>query len=282
MTTDLGRTRPSDPVQQRAGVADRLRFAALELRGQQLGELRFRSGPLGSPDLATATVMYEELQQTISADVAAGVTKHRPLSWWVRQVPKVVAVIDGVVLYTFTAEILNVPVEEPLASPVLALAAAFLAVLASGASYIWLALTGSRMRNFRDDLGDVLWRLLGRSTWLMIAVSLVLVGALSLLMYERIAADVAYSGQDAGLSGPLAFAFALVSAVANLSVVAVHALDGSMQSDLHRELGRLLRRRQRKVQRWQRKAIKAMGRQNERGDRSDRAGTADPPADPAP
>ena len=254
--------RRADDQRRRAQQRRNALLARVELRGAQLEVARFRSGPLGSPDLATTRALYDRLQHGIAADVDSGVTRHRPLSWAVRQVPKVVAAIDGVVLYTFCAVILNVPVGDPLSSPIPALAAAFLAILASGASYIWLALTGSRIRTFRDNLGEVRWRLLGVTAWLMIAVSLVLVGALSLLMYDRILSELLDAGDQGqgALATSLAGAFSVISAVANLSVVAVHALDGSMQSDLHRELGRLLRRRQRRVQRWQRRAVRIVGR----------------------
>jgi len=232
--------------------------------------MRFHSDPLGSPDPAVARLVYDDLDVAITADVKAGKTRHNLLSWPVRQVPKVVAVIDCVVLYTFCAVILNVPLDDPLSSPISALAAGFLAILAAGASYLWLALTGNRTRTFRDDLGEVRWSLLGATSWIMIGVSLVLVATLSLLMYDRILAELVDSldqGQTP-IAPSLALAFALISAVANLCVVAVHAFDGSAESELRRTLGRLLLRRQRKIQRWQRRAVKMMGRTEAGADRT--------------
>ena len=276
------RTRRVTPLQRAvdARTADRERrramsLAVIRLRVQQLAEARFGHDGLGSPDPCSASRRYQELETTITDDEAAGVVRHRRLNWLKRQVPKVVAVIDGIVLYTFCAVVLDVPVDDPLSQPVTALAAAFLAVLASGASYVWLALTGTRLRTFRDDLGEVRWRVLGATTWLLVAVALVLVGALGLLMYRRVYSDVldlADAGQgDAAMA--MALAFGVISAVANLAVVAVHALDGSMEADLRREMGRLLRERQREVHAEQRRALALLGDLDgpDGGDDDDRA-----------
>src|SRR3954452_15430062 len=95
------------------------------------------------------------------------------------------------------------------------------------------------------------------TTWLMITFSVILVLALSLLMYDRVLAEVLDVGDEVQTStaGSLALAFAVLSAIANLAVVAVHTFDGSPESELHRDLGRLLRRRQRAVHRRQRAAM---------------------------
>jgi len=232
-------------------------LAVIRLRVQQLSQARFRHGGLGSPDPDGVARRHAELERAIAHDEAGGVARHQRLDWPKRQVPKLVAVIDVVVLYTFCAVVLDVPVDDPLSQPVSALAAAFLAVLASGASYVWLALTGARLRTFRDDLGEVRWRLVGATAWLMVVVALVLVGALGLLMYERVLTDVldlADQGQG-DVAVPLAAAFGVLSGVANLAVVAVHALDGSLEADLRREMGALLRERQREIHLEQRQAI---------------------------
>jgi hypothetical protein len=182
----------------------------------------------------------------------------------IRQIPRLVALIDCVVLFTFCAVIFNVALSEPLQDPILTLAALLLAVLASGVAYAWLALTGDRIKSFRGELGEVLWWVIGGNTWLMIAVAMVVVGALSVLMYSRVAAEVMAAGDavQVGMATPLGLVFAVISAVANLSVVAVHALDGSPQADLRRHTGRLLLRHQKAVYRRRRALLRHGDRQH--------------------
>jgi hypothetical protein len=51
--------------------------------------------------------------------------------------------------------------------------------------------------------------------------------------------------------------FATVAVIANGTVVAVHALDGSVVAEEHRRAGRLLRRHERLVERRQAAALRA-------------------------
>jgi hypothetical protein len=227
----------------------RLTFCRITM--QHESERRFRDGRLGYPDVEAARARYEQLSRVIDAEVGGGATRHGRLPWVVRQIPRLVAVIDCVVLFTFCSVIFNVALSDPLQNPVLALAALLLAVLAGGVAYTWLSLTGDRIKTFRGELGEVLWRVVGATSWLMIAVSLVVVAALAVLMYSRVVNEVTVAGDavQAGAATPLGLVFAVISAVANLSVIAVHALDGSPQADQHRHIGRLLRRHQQAVHR---------------------------------
>jgi hypothetical protein len=237
------------------------RLAVSRLNLQHRVECRLRDGRLGYPDSQTAQARYEHLDRMISAEIAAGATRHDRLPWLVRQIPKLVAMIDCVVLFTFAAVIFNVALDRPLQNPVAALAALLLAFLASGAAYTWLAITGDRIKTFRGELGEVLWRIVGATTWLMIAVSGILVTALALLMYSRIVDAVVSAGDaiEAGTATPLGIVFAVISAVTNLSVVAVHALDGSPQADQQRHIGRLLRRHQKVVHRHRLTVVRKAG-----------------------
>lgn len=246
---------------RRSGELRATRLTVIQLRIRHLSEARFRADRLSYPAPKAALAAYQHLDELIGEDVRGGVTRHRRLSWAVRLIPRLVAVIDGVVLFTFSAVIFNVPLEAPLAEPVRTLAAVLLAVLASGVAYTWLAVTGDRLKHYRGDLGQVRWRLVCATSWVMVGVSLVLVTALSLLMYNRILVEVIGVGDEAqaATARPLALAFAVLSAIANLSVVAVHAFDGSPESDVLRDLGRLLRRQQRAIHRQQREAMAVLG-----------------------
>src|SRR4051812_34353879 len=72
------------------------RLAWMRLRLQQLGEQRLPDTGLGSPEPATALNLHHQLTLTITGDIALGRTRHRRLPWGVRQVPRIVALIDGV------------------------------------------------------------------------------------------------------------------------------------------------------------------------------------------
>ena len=249
----------------RSGIDERrlrLRLAVQQLQLQQVVQGRLDDVPLCYPDPRAARSRYDHLARVVDRDVGNGATVHERLGWTVRQVPRVVAAIDGVVLFTFCAVVLNVDLSRPLATGVPTLAAVLLAVLASGVAYAWLALTGERIRIFRGELGEVRWRLVGSSTWVMVAGAGLVVLALAVLMYTRVTGEVALAG---GLVAPgsvtsVGLVFAALSAVGNLSVVAVHALDGSPQTQQGRRVGRLLRRHEREVHRHRLAVVRTAGR----------------------
>lgn len=169
--------------------------------------------------------------------------------------------MDGVVLFSFCADVFNVQYARPLS--VSTLAAVMLALLGSGVAYVWLTLTGLRIRSYRSGLGEVEWRAMRSLTRVMLVVAGIVAAQLSALMYLRVSSEVADSwlGTDrAPLIGAL---FAMLSAVANLTVVAVHALDGSDVAAELRHTGRLLALRERRVSRL----LRATQRQAQREDR---------------
>lgn len=260
--------RPDHLELHRAQVADRDQRRLVTLVSLKRLDLEYvierhqRDAGLGYPDMRAAAIRYQQLEERISEDVARGATRHRRLAWLTRQIPRLVALIDGAVLFTFCAVIFNVDMSHPQIQPARTLAALMLAVLATGVAYTWLGLTGGRLKTFRGELGEVSWRLVGRTTWVMVAISIALIGALSLLMFDRVATALRDTG-DLGLMAVatmLGTVFAVISAIANLCVIAVHALDGSVAADEHRNLGRALLRYQNAVHHHHRAALKAAGR----------------------
>jgi hypothetical protein len=238
------------------------RLAVCQLKFQHVVEHRLRDSRFGYPNVDAARDRHAHLARAIDSDLEGGATRHDRLPWLVRQIPRLVAVIDCVVLFTFCGVIFNVDLGHPLLTPVPLMAAALLAVLASGVAYTWLALTGDRLKTFRDELGEILWPVVGATTWSMVAGSAVLVGALGVLMYSRVVDEVRAAGDIAlaGTAVPLGLVFAVISAVANLSVVAIHALDGSAHADQHRHAGRLLRRHEKAVHRHRLALVRMAGR----------------------
>lgn len=226
--------------------ADQRRARADRRAGEEV-DRRLPDRTLGFPRPDVVTARHDRLSAVVAEEVAAGASVHRRLPFAARAVPPVVAVMDGVVLFSFCADVFNVDVAAPFS--VAALASVMLALLGSGVAYVWLSLTGLRVRSYRSGLGEVEWRAMRATTWCLLAVSLAVTAALSALMYLRVSSEVADSwlGTDrAALIGAL---FALLSAVANVTVLAVHALDGSDVAAELRHTGRLLSRRETRVSR---------------------------------
>lgn len=227
------------------------------------GDARRVADPhLGHPLPVQLRDHHEVLRDRVHAEIRRGATVHRRLPVAVRQIPWVVALLDAAVLFTFCAAIFNVALDHPFTLQ--GAVAAMLALLGSGIAYAWFALTGHRLRCYRTELGEVAWRLTGRLTRVMLGVAGAVVLALAVLMAVRVVGD-AGAAADAGYLPRaavtlLGVVFAVVSAAANLSVIAVHALDGSEPARELRHAGRLLRRYELARERARRRAWRRIRR----------------------
>jgi hypothetical protein len=244
---DLRAAQRHDRAVQRAGQR---RESADHRAGTEV-ERRLRDRTLGYPRPETVTARHERLSAVLTEEIAAGATVHRRLPRAARLLPPVIALMDGVVLFSFCADVFNVDSAHPVGVP--ALAAVMLALLGSGVAYVWLGITGLRIRSYRSGLGEVAWAAMRSLTRILLAIALILTVALAVLMYVRVTAEVADSGLATSTAVVVGTVFALLSAVANLAVVAVHALDGSDLAAELRHTGRLLSRRERRVSRLLRK-----------------------------
>jgi hypothetical protein len=242
MSTDVSTTSP--PPEPDPGDYLTARLLNVRATGHRIPDEHF-----GYPTPEELNHLHAHLGAAIRDDVAHGATVHRRLPWPVRQVPWIVAVLDCAVLLSFCADIFNVDPTAPLQAPVASLAALLLAVLGSGVAFTWLATTGSRLRTYRNKLGEIEWAAAGTSTWILLAVSGVLVVALATLMNARVSVEVAQAFDDPTSSGAagLGLVFAVLSAVANLAVLAVHAFDGSWLSAELARAGRLLHRHEKRT-----------------------------------
>jgi hypothetical protein len=203
-----------------------------------------RDRHFGHPTVGELAELHARLGAAVREQVLKGAPVHRRLPRSVRQVPWVVALLDFVVLLSFCGDVFNVSLLHPGSAPQAAAAAIMLAMLGSGVGYTWLAMTGMRIKAFRTELGEIAWRAVGALTWSMLAVSAVLVAALATLMDQRVTTEVLtqIDGSSTSAAGMLGVLFAVLSVVANLAVIAVHALDGSwVMAELERA-GRLLHR----------------------------------------
>lgn len=226
--------------------ADQRRIRADQRAGVEV-DRRLPDRARGCPRPETVTAHHERLSAVITEQVTAGATVHRRLPWAARYLPPVVALMNGIVLFSFCADVVDVGHARPV--PVAILVAAVLALLGSGIAYAWLAVAGLRVRSYRNALGEVEWAATRSLTRGMMAIAGVVILALAVLMNARVGAELTGSGLTPAAAGLTGAVFAVLSAVANLTVMIVPALDGSDAAADLRHTGRLLNRRERRVTR---------------------------------
>jgi hypothetical protein len=235
-----------------------VRGTARRLEGRRrLQNLQSRSLPddvLGYPRLDQARRLHDRLTEAVHQDIVDGATVHRRVPRFVRALPWTVAVLDGLVLYTFCADIFNVHLADAGRD---GLAAMALAVLGSGISYALLTLAGTRLRDYRTKLGEIRWQQTGWFTRCLLTAAVLVAFTLGVLMYERVLERAVQAGAvyvSPDQAPVLAWIFALLSVCANLTVVAVHALDGSADGAQLRRAGRTVRRAERSFERARHRA----------------------------
>lgn len=210
--------------------------------------------------IETAVGERDYLERMIAGHTMAGARLHQRLPRLLRWAPPGIAAIDLVVLLYFTGVVFDVNPQAPLSLP--GLVALAFALLATAVSYAWLTLAGNRLNGYRDRRGEIVWRAVGAATGALLIGVDILVAALAGLMYTRVYAEVV--GALPATASPAAestahrtgvvmgVVFAVFSTIANLSVVAVHALDGSPATHRSDQLGHALARRRRHLNtlRW--------------------------------
>ena len=207
---------------------------------RQSRDMLIRAGSLlkqrvSHPDGGDSTVEEIRLQETaqraeIDQETADGSRKHRRLPRWMCSIPKFVLGFDFGLLLYFFAGITNVDWGSPLS---LALVfAVLLAAMVTLLSYGFLSFTGHRLRSHKNHAGTIHREDLDKATSTAFVISIVVIAVLATLMFMRIRTEVLYAlgGQAQITSLVIAMAVAVVNAVANYLVIAIHALDGSDQS----------------------------------------------------
>jgi hypothetical protein len=179
------------------------------------------------------------LRSQVNEDIAVGSYRHRRLPAGLRRVPLVVFAADGGLLLYFFSGITNVDWQGNPLSVALAFAV-LLAVMVTGLSFAFFRFTGDRLQQYKDDTGTV--PLLGLDTVTKASMGLA-AGAmmvLATLMFLRMHAEVLTTlGQGADVTAiVVGLTLAVVGILANTLVIAVHALDGSAETDRLDALGK--------------------------------------------
>jgi hypothetical protein len=228
----------------------------LDGRRRRAEKVLLRDPDLGWRSVEALRAEADALETGIGAESAAGSLRHRRLPWFLRHVPAVIVAADFVVLCSYTADVFDVNWRHPTSTWAQLVVAVVFAVIATGTAYAWLSLTGHRLRSFRDRRGEVTWSLLGATTWLILALAVVLLAALGGLMAVRVRAEILSLDLHSPSATPVAAVFAVVAVIANCAVVAVHAFDGSDQTERLTKLRRLARHREARLARYERRLLR--------------------------
>jgi hypothetical protein len=195
----------------------------------------------------------EALQARVTEHRHRGSRMHDRTPGWIRRLPRIVLVLDFFLLLYFFSGITDVDWSAPLSEP-LAFAAG-LAAMITAASYGGLAFAGHCLRRHKDhtraiSVADLDW--LTRLVTVAAALGVVI---LALLMFVRMRSEVLFAlGPGSGATAiVIASALAMVSVLANILVIAVHALDGSEETDRLDALGASIGDAQARIDKMRRK-----------------------------
>ena len=183
-------------------------------------------------DSAASDILEQEkaLRARIRNEKEEGSRKHDRLPLSLRRIPLYVLGFDSALLIYFFAGITNVDWSSPLS---FALAVAVvLASMVTLLAYGCLTFAGYRLRLHKTDEGRIDWGESDALARAALGTSMVVIAVIAALMFLRMRTEVLYAlGPQAQLTAlVIGLALAVVSATANLLVIAIHAADGSRET----------------------------------------------------
>ncbi len=205
----------------------RARQAELRTRASHRSADRVRHPDGGQRPVAEVQRDEAAARHQIEDETARGSRKHQRLPRWIGRIPVLVLLVDFCLLLYFFSGITDVDWASPLGANLAF--AVLLAAMVTVLSYGFLAFAGHRLRGYKDHSGAVAFGELDALTRAACWASVAGIAMLATLMFIRMQAEVLGAlGPQAWITAlVIALALAVVSALANLLVVAVHALDGS-------------------------------------------------------
>lgn len=224
--------------------ADRLKAR----RATLLGRIeRIPDEHVAHPDGIPRTLRQTEADRDVLAarverERSQNSRKHDRPARWFRFLPRVVLVFDFLLLIYFLSGITDVNWAAP-ESPQLAFAAA-LAAMITVISFGCFAFAGDRLRDHKDHAGRIPMASLDWLTRIIVVACTLGIIVLGLLMFSRMWSEVLLALGNGARETALSVAAAVtaVSILANLMVIAVHARDGSEQTDRLSAFGKATRR----------------------------------------
>jgi hypothetical protein len=181
----------------------------------------------------------DRVRGQVIEDIDRGSCRHRRLPTALRRVPLVVFGADGLLLLYFFSGITNVDWSRPFSSTPALVFAGLLAAMVTGISFAFFRFTGDRLQQYKDDTGTVPLRGLDVGTNMSMGLSVGAMVVLATLMFLRMHAEVILTlGPRAGFTAIIVgLTLAVVGILANTLIIAVHALDGSAETDRLDALG---------------------------------------------
>jgi hypothetical protein len=223
-----------DPAYRQPDLADQDRRTRREwqARGHLIAadyQLKARVKHPDGGDRTVEDTMHDENEQRklINRQMSMGSRKHRRLASWIRWIPKFVLVFDFCLLLFFFGGITNVDWSSPLSANLVFAVA--LDAMVTVLSYGFLTYTGHRMRSYKTHAGTLHLSDMDGFTQAAFGTAIAVISALAVMMFIRMRAEVLGAvGARGGVTVLVVpLAVAVVSAVANYLVVAIHAHDGS-------------------------------------------------------
>jgi hypothetical protein len=244
-------------------LADEARFVRIQRRTRALVVradylLRARVPHPDGGERPVREILRDEADQRreIEQETSNGSRKHQRLAPWMRLIPKLVLLFDFCLLLYFFAGITDVNWSSPL-SMSLGFAIA-LDAMVTVLSYGFLSFTGHRLRSHKNDDGAAHFDELDGHTKAAAAIALAVIAVISALMFIRMHTEVLLAlGPQAGVTALIiGLAVAVVSAVANYLVIAIHQTDGSDQVARLDKLSAAVRRHAAKAHRLRERAAR--------------------------
>ncbi len=236
-----------DAVLDKAGASlDRLAATADDYRAEQRSladradevPSEFISHPDGGVRTVADTVAdHDEQRARIAADISRGSLRHRLLPEILHHAPAVIFTCDALLLFYFFSGVTDVDWTSPL-SVALVFAVA-LAAIVTGLAFLYCRYVGDRLRHYKNDEGTLSFAGMDGWTKASAVLAIVTVMVLAPLMFIRMRTEVLddLGPQAQGTAIVVGLALAVVSILAIFVTIAVHALDGSPETDRLEALG---------------------------------------------
>jgi hypothetical protein len=194
------------------------------------------------PDGGVRTVAHtgadhDQLHAQIRADISRGSLRHRRLPEVLRHAPAVIFTCDALLLLYFFSGVTNVDWTSPLSVDLVFAVA--LAAIVTGLAFLYCRYVGDRLRYYKNDEGTLSFVGMDGWTKTSAALAVVTVTVLAPLMFIRMRTEVLddLGPQAQGTAIVVGLALAVVSILAVFVTIAVHALDGSPETDRLDALG---------------------------------------------
>ena len=182
--------------------------------------------------------LADQHEQTIRADINRGVLKHTPATKGQLRLARLAPFADFLVFLYFLAVIFNADWSNPLGTPVQAVLAFVLAVIATAGVAWTLRSIAARYRQEKPDDNRFPWRRQTRQAGLQLdrALLVVILLGVGAMMFYRIYTDARASALGVPASLLVALFFSLITVALNYVIFMVEYGDGSPLTDELRHL----------------------------------------------